>query len=300
MNKLLTLKAPQFDILTDKLTRAGVRLDVRTHAGRDENRVFYQMLSDMGFSDVRAKIGRCAKPDYTALGFNRVAGAPTEEEIARYSQVTSGATLTDKGLVCQALLFDNDLITDRYHAATMNLLVDLYTKYVGRSNDFNHYFDVTQARCRVIDTHLGTDPGTKLHQDIPVEAISRLSPANAFSGVYTALYGTLAFPYLENDPHQVLEKVCNGMIKDLSLAFFEAPKTTYCSICLEPMDVFWFWDYCEEHGFPGGQTDSGERVVAIMDRAMDALTFGLVSDGAVARACLVLDPKADPPADTDE
>lgn len=287
---MIILKTDQLSILESKLQRSGVRLESKSYPNKAYNRIFYNILSDMGFVDNRSPGKRAIPPNYEELGFDRVAGPPDATDIEQYKYVTNGGDLTDNGLVTQALLFDNDLITDRYHVATLNLLMDLYNQYLGRANDFNHKFDVTQARCRIIDMGMGSDPNCQMHSDVPVDSLTRLSPSNIVAGTYTALYATLAFPEYPNDPQNIIQSVKSGLIQDLSLSFFTADKCTYCSVCLEPMSPFWFWYYCENHGFPGGQTQSGERVVAIMDRADDALTFGLVSDGAVKRAGIILDP----------
>lgn len=287
---LLRLNAEQFTILGSKLERSGINLNRSQHATHAENRVFYQILQDLGFNDSRSAGKRAEDPNYAELGFDRVAGEPTSADIAKYAKVTNGATLTNQGFVTQALFFDNDLIPDRYSVATLNLLVDLYNKYLGRGNDFNHEFNATMARSRIIDVNLGSDPSVILHPDTPVEAMKRFSPTNPLSDSYTAFFGTLAFPYVENDQYDTINSVKSGLIDDISIAFQNMEHTTYCSVCLDPMSRFWFWSYCEEHGFPGGRTEDGTAVVSIMDRASDVFTFGLVSDGAVKRAGIVLDP----------
>lgn len=292
---LLKLSTEQFSILQSKLERSGISIGQKQWATHAENRTFYQILDSMGLSESRSTGKRAAEPNYAELGLTRVAGPPTEADIARYREVTNGGVLTDEGFVTSALFFDNDLITDRYSIATLNLLNDLYSKYIGRGNDFNHAFDARQARCRIIDLSLGADPSTELHSDTPVEALRRFSPNNPLSSTYTALVGDLAFPKMDNDAGgafgagSAIDSVKSALVKDISIAFQNAHKTTYCSLCLLPMDSFWFWSYCEEHGFPGGRLGS-EAVVGIMDRVSDVFTFGLVSDGAVKRAGIVLDP----------
>lgn len=285
---LLKPTTQQFEALQSKLERSGIQLG-RGFAKHAENRAFYQILSDIGLYDSRTPGKRAKEPSYKELGFSRNAGSPSTSDIERYKEITGGGILTEDGFVTQALFFDNDLIADRYSVATYNLLTDLYSKYIGRANDFDHYFNVTQARSRIIDLEIGTDSGTALHPDTPVEALRRFSPNAPSNGTYTALFGDLAFPKMENDPESVTDRVKGGLIQDISICFQNAHKTTYCSLCLLPMDSFWFWSYCEEHGFPGGRLGS-DAVVAIMDRASDAYTFGLVSDGAVKRAKIVLNP----------
>jgi len=294
---LLKLSKEKFDVLAAKLERGGISLNNTRPATHAEQRVFYSILSDMGYPDSRAIGKRAPDPNYSELGFDRVAGAPTDSEIVRYAEVTNGGTLTKDGLVTQALFFDSDLIADRYSVATYNLLVDLASKYIGRGNDFNHEFDARQARARIIQTNLGTDPATSLHPDTPVQSLKTLSPNNVVAGTYVALYGTLAFPKLENEAPSyqgggnTIQSVSSGLVKDISIAFQPNPDTTYCSICLNKMDRFWFWSYCDIHGFPGGRMDDGTAVVEIMDHVSDVFTFGLVSDGAVKRAGIILDPK---------
>lgn len=294
---LLKLSEQQFSQLQSKLERSGISMGHRMSATHVEHRTFYQILSDLGFQDSRSIGRRASAPNYEVIGLDRAAGPPTSQEIATYSKLTDGAELPDGSFICQAILSDTDLVEDRYAVKTMRLLEGLRSKYLGRANDYNHSFDSREARSRIIQMGLGTDPDVKLHPDTPIEALAKLSPNNPFSGTYTALYGTLAFPFLNEDPEQTIDRVKNGMLKDISLAYCPAPETTYCSTCLlinEPKDslmkTFWFWSYCEEHGFPGGIDKGGRRVVQIMDGVSDVLTFGLVSDGAVKRAGLVINP----------
>jgi hypothetical protein len=295
---LLKPTSEQIKIIEGKLERSGMKTGNRQHAGHAENRIFYQILQSVGFQDSRNGGQRASIPNYTVLGFDRVASKPTKADIMRYSEVTNGADLTKEGLITQALFFDNDLITDRYAVASFSLLVDLANKYLGRGNDFNHNFDARQARSRIIDVNIGTDPGTALHPDTPIEALQTLSPNSPVTSTYAAFYGTLAFPKLNENGGawgaNTIESVQSGMIRDLSLAW-ALDGHSLCSICLSPMETFWFWEYCGEHGFPGGRTDDGTAVVAIMQHAADAFTFGLVSDGAVKRAGLVLDPTMNQP-----
>src|SRR5690242_14683679 len=143
---LLKPTKEQFTILESKLERSGINPSNRQHATHAENRVFYQILNSVGFQDSRTGGQRASMPNYETLGFDRVAGPPDATDIARYSQVTNGADLTEDGLITQALFFDNDLIADRYSVATFNLLTDLANKYTGRGNDFNHSFDAQQRR----------------------------------------------------------------------------------------------------------------------------------------------------------
>lgn len=287
---LIRLTKEQFATLEDKLVRAGLRPTARVGAGRPQNRVLYQILSSLGFEDSRSPGQRAMPPNYSELGMTRKAGPPTEADIAKYAEVTSGGTLTKDGLIVSALLFDTDLITDRYSVATLNTMVDLYDKYLGRSNDFDHSFDVTHARCRIIDIGLGSDVGVTLHRDTPVDALARFSPANPYAKTYLALHATLAFPHIEKDQYNVIENINAAIMRDISIAW--SGGISYCSICLNEMGSFFCWKMCEEHGFPGGRTEDDEAVVSIIDGASDAFTFGLVSDGAVKRAMLVLDPTA--------
>lgn len=293
---LIKPTSEQFLALESKLERSGIGLKPHAITQR-ENQVFYSILQDLGYQDARSTGRRALAPDYSEIGLDRVGGPPTKQESEKYEKLTDGAELPEGSFVCQAILSDTDLVDDRYAIKTLKLLEGLRSKYLGRANDYNHSFDAREARSRIIDMGIGTDPGVKMHPDTPLEALSRLSPNNPFSQTYTALYGTLAFPFLEDDPEQTIARVKNGMLKDISLAYCSAPETTYCSTCLlinEPQDslmkTFWFWSYCEEHGFPGGIDKGGRRVVAIMDGVSDALTFGLVSDGAVKRAALILNP----------
>lgn len=280
----------QFSTLENKLERAGLRPTARTGAGRPQTRVLYQILSSLGFEDARSPGARALAPNYAEVGMTRKAGAPTKAEIDKYAEVTGGGEITDKGLVVQGLLFDTDLITDRYAVVTLNTMVDLYDKYLGRANDFDHSFDITHARCRIIELGLGSDSEVKLHKDTPSESLATLSPANPYSKTYLALYATLAFPDIANDPYRTIDSIKSGVMRDISIAW--GGGCSYCSVCLNAMESFYCWNYCEEHGFPGGRTEDGTAVVEIKDGAADAFTFGLVSDGAVKRAMLVLDPTA--------
>lgn len=303
---LIKLTTEQFAVLESKLERSGIRPKSHSITQR-ENSTFYGLLTDLGFQDARSTGRRALAPDYATIGLDRVAGPPTSQEISTYKKLTDGAELPDGSFVCQAILSDTDLVDDRYSIKTLKFLEGLRSKYLGRANDYNHSFDAREARSRIIEMGIGTDPGVKMHPDTPLESLAKLSPNNPFSQIYTALYGTLAFPFLEDDPEQTIARVKNGMLKDISLAYYSAPNTTYCSTCLlinKPedslMQTFWFWSYCEEHGFPGGIDKGGRRVVAIMDGVSDALTFGLVSDGAVKRAALILNPSGPTKQESEE
>jgi hypothetical protein len=263
-----------------------------TRSGRyittaEAHRELFAAFSDLGIAEVNIPVGRATKPNYAELGMTRKAGQPTDEDKRRYTEVTRGGTLTDEGLVVQALLFDNDLITDRSAVMSYQGLVDLHQKYLGRANDFNHSFDANDARCRIIDLGLGSDPNTRLHEDRPDRGLLSLSNVGP-NASYTALWATLAFPFMEGDT--AIERVKNGLILDESIAFRTGPGQDLCSECLKPLQHSMCYTECEEHGFVGGRTEEGSLIVSIMNGVADAFTFGLVSDGAIKRAGLVTDP----------
>lgn len=287
---LLKLSDREFGILERKLSRRGLLNTTIRTTERHKHNLFYETLSDMRIGDVRASGYRAEKPDYRELGMSRVAGKPTEKDIDRYAEVTNGGRLDPDGYVTEALMFDTDVMPDRYGSATMNCLVDLYGKYLGRANDYNHSFDSREAICRVIDLSIGIDGQTVLHQDHPTKGKQGLSPMNPYVGQYMALTATLAFPGDTPKAQDDIARVQNSMTKDISIATQVPMEKSYCSECLKPMQSFWFWSYCEEHGFPGGTTDDGNRLVEIWDGADDAYVFGFVTDGAVRRAGVVLDP----------
>jgi hypothetical protein len=258
------------------------------------HRQFYSAVSsifDTPFPMVGAGMpgGRKRKPNYSELGMSLVAGPPTDEEIEKYRQITDGGDLGRDGFVTNVLLFDNDLVTDRSMSMTAKGMSDLMSKYLGRANDFDHSFYVLDARARLIDLQIGSDPAMEMHPDFPHEAHRQLSPYNAFGGKYMAFWGRLAFPKLSGD--DTTERIRKGLIKDVSIAF--SHEDTLCSECLQPMKSDMCFTWCDEHGFPGGRTDEGRLVVGMVDSVKDAFTFGLVSDGAVARAGIVTDPFAD-------
>jgi hypothetical protein len=287
---LLKLSDRQFQILERKLSRRGLLSpDVHT-SQRQAYSLFYETLSDMKIGDVRSPGYRAPKPNYTELGMSRVAGTPTASEIEQYARVTNGGVIDSSGFICEALMFDTDLMPDRYGAATMNCLVDLYSKYLGRANDFNHSFDASESVCRVIGLSIGTDPKVDMHPHHPAKAMQSLSPMNPYASQYMALVATLAFPGDTADAQYAITRAKNSLTKDISIATMIPGEKSYCSICLKNMERFWRWSYCEEHGFPGGTTEDGECLVEIWDGASDAFVFGFVSDGAVRRAGIVLDP----------
>ena len=254
--------------------------------------VLYSVFADLGIGAQNTAGYRASRPSYTSLGMTRKAGEPTDEDREKYAIVTGGAELPAGSLVIQALFNDTDYIGDRHYAKSINALFDLHDRYLGRANDRNHSFNVNDAACRVIGLGMGTDPDIKLHPDTPVEAMKVLTPHSPVNGVYTALWATLAFPKLEGD--DTIERVKLGLLKDISIAFRDAE--LLCSVCLtkykekRPMVHTACFTECEEHGFPGGLTDEGTRVVGIVNGVTDAFTFGIVSDGAIPRACMVLDP----------
>lgn len=287
---LLKLNPEQFKILEKKLNRRGLlNPSIRT-TERQRHNMFYETLSDMKIGDFRSPGYRAVKPSYTELGMSRVAGVPTAEEIEKYAEVTGGGVLDETGYVCEALMFDTDLMPDRYGSATLNCLVDLYDRYLGRANDFNHSFDAREAICRVIDLSIGTDPNKVLHKDHPTKGKQGLSPMNPYNGTYMALTAKLAFPGGTEKAQADIDRVKNSLTRDISIATVIPSEKCFCSECAKPMERFWFWSYCEEHGFPGGSTEEGTKVVEIWDGADDAFVFGFVSDGAVRCAGVVLDP----------
>lgn len=256
------------------------------------HRMFHMLLRDLGIGAQPISVGRAPAPSYGELGMTRKAGPPTEADREAYRLVTGGADLPEVGsFVTHALFNDTDLLTDRFMVKSTKTLFDLYDRYRGRANDFNHSFDVLEARCRVIDLGIGTDPNVVLHPDTPIAALEKLNPHGKYNGQYMALWSLLAFPPLAGD--DTIDRIRLGLIKDLSIAF--ADSQVLCSICvadgtLQEMVHSMCFTECPEHGFPGGRTEEGTLVAGIIHGVEDALTFGLVSDGAVKRACLVLDP----------
>lgn len=287
---LLKLSTRELQILERKLSRRGLlSSDVHT-SERQAFSLFYETLSDMKIGDVRSPGYRAPKPNYRELGMSRVAGPATDQDIEQYAKVTNGGKIDKSAYVCEALMFDTDLMPDRYGAATLNCLVDLYSRYLGRANDFNHSFDSSESICRVIGLNIGTDPGVEMHPHYPKKAMQSLSPMNPYASTYMALTAILAFPGDTADAQYAISRVRNSMTRDISIATMIPGEKSFCSICLKNMERFWRWSYCEEHGFPGGTTDDGECLVEISDGASDAFVFGFVSDGAVRRASTVLDP----------
>jgi hypothetical protein len=255
----------------------------------EAHRMLFSTLSELGIADVNIPVGRAEAPSYETLGMTRNAGPPTKEEIARYKEVTGGGILDENGFVAQILLFDNDLIRDRSAVMSFKGLSDLYTKYLGRANDFNHSFRVQDARCRIIDLGLGYDPSSNLHPNRPTDKMMSILPGgNAYDGVYTALWGTVAFPFIAGD--DTISKIKSGLIKDESVCFSTTPGTDLCSECMTPLTHSFCFTECDEHGFTGGRTEEGNLISCVMTGVDDALTFGLVSDGAVTRAGIQLMP----------
>lgn len=258
--------------------------------GTFAHREFYSILRQMGYVVDQSAGPRAKKPKYSELGMTRGARYATDEDRARYAEITDGGDLGKDGYVVPVLLFDNDIITDRYQVMSYTGLTNLYEKYLGRANDFNHDFGVEQARGRLINLAIGTDPGTEMHPDLPTHALRQLSPHNPWVGGYTALWGELAMPNLEFE--DTIERVQKGLVKDVSIAF--SLEELLCSECQNPMSHDMCFTWCDEHGFPGGRTEEGRLITGIIDSVKDVFTFGMVSDGAVKRAGLVIDP-SDPP-----
>jgi len=256
------------------------------------HRELYAIFSDLGMGGAELSGYRAERPNYEALGMTRKAGEPTDEDRAAYYRVTGGATLPEGSFIVPALFNDTDFIADRYMVKATGALYDLHDRYLGRANDFNHDFLVEQARCRVIGLGVGYDPDTVLRSEVPARALQILNPYDQYAGKYVALTALLAFPKIEGD--NTIERVKAGLLKDISIAFRST--APLCSVCLtqygekRPMVETSCFTECEEHGFPGGLTDEGTLVVGIMNSVVDAFTFGIVSDGAIPRACLVLDP----------
>lgn len=288
---LLKPNKEQTKIIKRRLTKW---YNLTTSSGRqvgttEAHRMLFAAFADVGVGEVNISKGRASIPDYASLGMKRKACSPTEEDIARYAEVTGGGKLTKDGLIVQALMFDNDLITDRSAVMSFKGLTELCSKYMGRANDFNHSFNVQDARCRIIDLGLGYDPNTQFHPDRPTTNLGKLPGATYYDSVYTALHATLAFPYVEND--QTIDKVLSGLIKDESVAFATTPGTEFCSECLTPLTHSFCYTQCDEHGYVGGRVeDTGSLICNVMTSVADAFTFGLVSDGAIARAGIVLNP----------
>lgn len=250
------------------------------------HRTFYSFTKELGLPRPDVVFGRSKKPNYSSLGMKMGARRPNQKDIEDYRMITDGADLPSDSLVTPVLLFDNDLITDRFEVVSFNALKDLYTKYVGRANDYNHDFSVEHAAGRLIRTEIGSDETTELHMDYPKHAMDQLNSMNPFRNTYMALWGDFAMPNLSFD--DTIERIEKGVIKDVSIAF-NAP-ALLCSECLKEMQSDMCFTWCDEHGFPGGRTEEGRLVVGIIDQISDAFTFGLVSDGAIKRAGIVLDP----------
>lgn len=282
----MKLDPRQRETLAAKLERRGVDLSRRFSTAEDD-RIFFDTMADMGLADARDPGPRVEPPDYTELGMTRKAGAPTKEEQDRYREITAGAELGDDGWVCMVLLADTDLLPDRYGVDSFRTLVGLYSKYLGRANDFNHSFNAKEAGGRIIDMGIGTDPGVELHPHTPVEAMRALDPLNTSAGVYTALYATMAFPKTSYTD-QIVESIKSALTSDVSVAF--APSGATCSACLAAMRRYWLWYECLTCGFAGGKTEEGVPVVSIYGDVSDVRVFGHVSDGACKRARYVLDP----------
>lgn len=255
---------------------------LRTFAHRE----FYSILRQMGYAVNQSAGSRAKKPKYSEIGMTQGARYATDEDRSRYREITDGGELGRDGYVVPVLLFDNDVITDRYEVMSYAGLTNLYEKYLGRANDFNHEFGVEQARGRLINLAIGTDPGTEMHPDLPTHALRQLSPNNPWVGNYTAFWGELAMPHIEFE--DTIERVQKGLIKDVSIAF--SSEELLCSECVKPMSQDMCFTWCDEHGFPGGRTEEGRLVTGVIDSVKDAFTFGMVSDGAIKRAGFVIDP----------
>lgn len=269
-----------------RLERRGVNF-ARRFALRRDSELLYEILEEAGHRDTRRAGPRAAPPNYEELGMTRVAGEPTEDEARAYYEITDGGVLKEGSYVCQVLLTDSDLITDRYSVFPYEALVGLMSKYLGRANDYNHSFDQRDAAGRLISVDVGYDPGVTMHPHHPEQALRSLAPMNTVEGSYIALHGLMAFPA---DSVDTIRDIQNGIVRDVSIAW--SCRGAICSACLKPMERFLFWNYCEMHGLPGGELSTGEMVVAIYSDIKDAFVFGNVSDGAVKRARYVPDPKA--------
>jgi hypothetical protein len=285
---LIKLSATERSRLARRLERRGVN-PARRFALRQYHDVLYETLADLGHDSERRVGQRAEPPSYTELGMERVAGEPTEEEAKAYYEITAGGQLGEGSYVTSVLLTDSDLITDRYSVFSYQSLVGLMSRYLGRANDYNHSFDQKDAAGRLIDVSIGMDPGVVLHPDHPTDALRTLAPLNAAEGNYLALYGVMAFPGGEQSK-ATIEGIKSGLVRDVSIAW--SCRSAVCSACLKHMERFWFWNYCEQHGLPGGRLSTGEAIVAIFDGITDAFVFGNVSDGAVKRARYVPDPKS--------
>jgi hypothetical protein len=269
-----------------KLERRGVNF-ARRFALKRDSEILYEVLEEAGHQDARRAGPRAEPPNYEELGMTRVAGEPTEEEARTYYEITDGGVLKEGSYVCSVLLTDSDLITDRYSVFPYEAMVGLMSRYLGRANDYNHSFDQKDAAGRLISVDIGLDPGVAMHPHHPAESLKALSPLNTAEGSYLALYGLMAFPA---ESEKTIVDIQNGIVRDVSIAW--SCKGALCSACLKPMERFFFWNYCEMHGLPGGELATGDVVVAIYSEIKDAFVFGNVSDGAVKRARYVPDPKA--------
>lgn len=245
-----------------------------------------------GLGNAVTVAGRATVPNYKELGM-RKAGTPTDDDIAAYQSlgVAAGADVPEGSFVCDVILTDSDLMPDRFGIWSFRALAGLTSKYLGRANDTNHSFDQNDASGRLIDLWLGHDPGTALDQRAPVEALRRQDPINGYAGQYVALCGRMLFPAAPGN-RDAIDALRTGLVQDVSIAWARG-EASVCSVCDKEMGSYWFWEYCEEHGFPGGTTDEGEAVVAIYKEPSDVRVFGHVTDGACRRARYVIDPEAD-------
>lgn len=275
--------------LSARLERRGLNTKRKMPTSQDYD-ILYSCLQDIGYS-VSSAVGaigtgmRAKAPNYEALGINRKAGPPTEEDIQRYYEVTAGGELTSDGFVCPVLLSDNDLLPDRYKVHSFRSLATMASKYLGRANDDNHSFNSQEAAGRLIDVFVGTDPDTEMHPDYPTDVLKLVDPLNPYEGSYSAICGYMAFP---KESEEAISRVKTALIHDVSIAF--VPEVTICSICAKAMQSIWFFTFCEDHGFPGDVNEAdGKPVVGIYASCSDVRTFGHVSDGAARRARYVLD-----------
>ena len=288
------IDSTQLAKLSARLERRGANLTTK-FPKKEDYASLYACLSDLGYHrfaalDDYSAGPRVSPPDYKALGINRKAGAPSEQDIELYRQVTAGGELTKDGFVCPVILTDNDLITDRYKVHSFRSITSLATKYLGRSNDNNHSLDVTEAAGRLIDIFIGTDSATEMHEHYPSTALKVIDPLNPYEGAYSAVCGLMAFPA---ESQSTINKLKTGLVQDVSIAF--RSDSVVCSLCLKPMESFFWFNYCEEHGFPGEINEAtGQPVVGIFTTCSDVRTFGHVSDGAAKRARYVLDYTANP------
>lgn len=252
-----------------------------------EQRLFMH-FETRGFTDGRRPKGRATKPDYAALGMDRVAGPPTEKEMKMYAKVTNGGQMGKDGFVAQTLMVDTDLIADRYIILTFRALLDLYEKYLGRTNDINHSHDLNDAAGRLIDLAIGVDPSVDLHPDTPVSILKSVDPLNSYAGQYAALIGTMAFPNVGAGSNAIRDLQA-GLIQDVSISF--RPDKVICSECLNQMESFFGITYCSDHGLPGMMAENATSpMVGLISGVRDVGALGHVESGATARAKYVLDP----------